>query len=127
MLTLYFLCTTSVVWGCAGRVGVPPTTFQCPNAVHAKVTAAKPTVKFSYTDPSVTAAGGSLNDLAKTNIYYDLGNGRTLSKEIPATQPTGGGQIFETISVPIQTQGEQPAMICVTATDRQRNENMTTC
>jgi len=69
MLTLYFLCTTSVVWGCAGRVGVPPTTFQCPNSAHAKVTAAKPTVKVSYTEPSVTEAGGSLNDLAKTNIY----------------------------------------------------------
>jgi hypothetical protein len=127
MLTLLFLRAASVVWRCAGRAGVPPTTSPCPNSVHAKVTAAKPTVKVSYTEPSVTAVGGSLNDLAKTNIYYDLGNRWTLSKKIPATKPTGGGRISEIITVPIQTLGEQPALICVTATDRHGNESMTTC
>ena len=125
-LTLLVLCATGGGWGCAGRAGVPSTTVQCPNSIHAKVSAAKPTVTVSYTEPSVTVAGGSLNDLAKTTIYYDLGNGRTLAKDIPATKPTGGGQISETITVPIQTQGEQTAMICVTATDRHGNESTTT-
>jgi hypothetical protein len=103
-----------------------PTTLQCSNSVHAKVSAATPTVKVSYTEPSVTSAGGSLNDLAKTTIYYDLGNGRTLAKEIPAKKPTGGGQISQTITVPIQTQSEQSVKICVTATDRHGNESAMT-
>jgi len=125
-LTLLVLCTTSVVWGCAGRAGTPPATSRCSNSVHAKVSAAKPTVTVSYTEPSVTVAGESLNDLAKTTIYYDVGSGRTLAKEIPATQPTGGGQISETITVPIQTQSEQSVLICVTATDRYGNESTMT-
>jgi hypothetical protein len=83
-------------------------------------------VHVSYTEPSVTAGGSALNDLAKTTIYYDLGAGRTLVKEIPATKPTGGGHISETIVLPVQTEGEQSVMICVTATDRHGNESMMT-
>jgi HYR domain len=123
VLALLVLCATSVAWGCAGRAGTQPNTIHCPNSVHTKVSAAKPTVRVSYTEPSVTVAGGSLNDLAKTTIYYDLGNGRALAKEIPATSLTGGGQISEPITVPIQTQGEQTVRICVTATDRRGNES----
>ncbi|MBH0191638.1 MAG: hypothetical protein HP492_07740 [Nitrospira sp.] len=67
--------------------------------------------------------GSPLTDLAKTTIYYDLGSGRVLAKDIPATKPTGGGQISQTITVPVQEKGEQPVRICVTATDRHGNES----
>jgi hypothetical protein len=80
-------------------------------------------VNVSYTEPTVTAGGTTLSELAKTTIYYDLGDGRRLAKEVPATKPTGGGPISETISVPIGTQGEQVVRICVTATDRHGNES----
>ena len=123
---LLFLCTASLVWGCASRERVPPTAVQCQHSVHAKVSVARPTVTVSYTEPSVTAGGGSLDDLAKTNIYYDLGRGRMLAKEVPATKPTGGGQISESITIPIESQGEQAVAICVTATDRYGNESTTT-
>jgi hypothetical protein len=126
VLALLVLCAASVAWGCAGRAGVQPNTVHCPNSVHTKVSKAKPTIRVSYTEPSVTVAGGLLNDLAKTTIYYDLGNGRALAKEISATKPTGGEQISETITVPIQTQGEQSVRICVTATDRHGNESTMT-
>lgn len=123
VLALLVLCAASVAWGCVGRAGAQPNTVHCPNSVHTKVSAAKLTIKVSYTEPSATVAGERLNDLAKTTIYYDLGNGRRLAKEIPATRPTGGGQISETITVPIQTQAEQSVRICVTATDRRGNES----
>jgi hypothetical protein len=87
---------------------------------------AKPTVKVSYTEPTVSVGGDPLKDLAKTTIYYDLGKGRTVAKEIPATKPGGGGQISETITIPVQTKGEQSVRICVTATDRQGNESAMT-
>lgn len=123
---LLMLSAVIVSWGCAGHTGNAPSTIRCPNTVQAKVSLAKPTVSVSYTEPSVSVAGGSLADLAKTTIYYDLGNGRTLAKEIPASKATGGGQIFETITIPIRTTGEEPVRICVTATDRHGNESAMT-
>ncbi len=127
-LSLMFpvLCVVSAAWGCAALAGAPPPASQCPNSVHATVSAAKPTVKVSYTEPSVSVGGDPLKDLAKTTIYYDLGRGRTLAKDVPATKPTGGGQISESVTIPIQTQGEQSVRICVTATDRQGNESAMT-
>jgi hypothetical protein len=80
-------------------------------------------VTVSYTEPAVSVGGGALSDLAKTSIYYDLGRGRRLAKEVPATKQTGGGQISETITIPIESQGEQSVAICVTATDRHGNES----
>jgi hypothetical protein len=62
--------------------------------------------------------------LSKTTIYYDVGNGRIRAKEVPSTAPSGGGQISETITVPIpHDRGVVQANICVTATDRQGNES----
>lgn len=70
--------------------------------------------------------GDPLTSLAKTRIYYDIGNGRTLAKEVPATQLSGGGEISETITIPVQIQGEQSVRICVTATDSHGNESPST-
>ncbi|MBK9307184.1 MAG: hypothetical protein IPM58_08875 [Nitrospira sp.] len=70
--------------------------------------------------------GDPLTSLAKTSIYFDLGNGRTLAKEVPATQLSGGGEISETITIPVKIQHEQPVRICVTATDSHGNESLST-
>jgi hypothetical protein len=126
LLTLLVLYITSIAWGCAGRSGAPAITSHCSNSVHTKISAEKPTIKVSYTEPSVTVAGSPLNDLAKTTIYYDLGNGRRPALEVPATKPTGGGQISKTIIVPIQTQNEQIVKICTSATDGHGNESAVT-
>jgi hypothetical protein len=83
-------------------------------------------VSVSYTEPTVTAGGKTLSELAKTTIYYDLGDGRRLAKEVPATKPTGGGRISETIAVPIHSHKEQIVRICVTATDRHGSESAMT-
>ena len=122
-LTLPILCTIGVVWGCAALADVQPTQIRCPGSVQTKVSATKQTVSVSYTEPSVSIEGSPLTDLAKTTIYYDLGSGRVPAKDIPATKPTGGGQISQTITVPVQVKGEQPVRICVTATDRHGNES----
>lgn len=123
---LLMLVAIVLSWGCAGHTGNAPSTIRCPNTVQAKVSPAKPTVSVSYTEPSVSVAGGSLADLAKTTIYYDLGNGRTLAKEMPASKATGGGQISQTITIPIRATGEESVRICVTATDRYGNESAMT-
>ncbi len=123
---LLMLSTLVLSWGCAGHTGNAPSTIRCPNTVQTKVSPVKPTVSVSYTEPSVSVAGGLLSDLAKTTIYYDLGNGRTLAKEIPASKATGGGQIFQTITIPVRTTGEESVRICVTATDRHGNESTMT-
>ena len=122
-LTRVILCTIGAVWGCAALADLQPAQIRCPGSVQTKVSTTKQTVSVSYTEPSVSIEGKPLTDLAKTTIYYDLGSGRVLAKEIPATKPTGGGQISQTITVPVRVNGEQPVRICVTATDRHGNES----
>lgn len=117
------LCTIGVLWGCVSHADVRPAQVRCPESVQTKVSATKQSVKVSYKEPAVSVRGETLSDLAKTTIYYDLGDGRRQAKEVPATKPTGGGQISETISVPIDSHREQVVRICVTATDRHGNES----
>lgn len=125
-LALTILCAIGVVWGCVGHATDGPAQTRCPGSVQTKVSTTKQTVSISYTEPSASIEGKPLTDLAKTTIYYDLGSGRVLAKEIPATKPTGGGQISQTITVPVREKGEQPVRICVTATDRHGNESAMT-
>lgn len=122
-VALPILCLLSVTAGCASLAEVQPTPVRCPSSVQTNVSATKQSVKISYTEPSVSIVGSPLTDLAKTTIYYDLGSGRVLAKDIPATKPTGGGQISQTITVPVQVKVEQSVRICVTATDRHGNES----
>lgn len=122
-LTFLILCSIGAVWGCAALADVQPAQIRCPGSVQTKVSATKQSVKVSYTEPSVSIEGSPLTDLAKTTIYYDLGSGRVLAKDIPATKPTGGGPISQTITVPVQVKEEQSVRICVTATDRHGNES----
>lgn len=123
LLMLLILYSISAVWGCAVFTDVQPAQIRCPGSIQTKVSAIKHSVTISYAEPAVTMGGGSLSDLAKTTIYYDLGDSRRQAKEVPATKPTGGGQISETISVPITTQEEPIVRICVIATDRYGNES----
>jgi hypothetical protein len=99
---------------------------RCPNSAQARVSAAKPTVTVSYTEPVLDEAAGPLKDLAKTTIYYDVGNGRVPIKEVPASTPTGGGKISQTISVPVRGDQETVVRICVTATNQRGNESRST-
>ena len=119
------LCLTTV-WGCAGLVGFQAPTPHCPDSILAKVSVDHPTVRVSYTEPSVTLDGNALTSLAKTSIYYDFGNGRALAKEVPASQPAGGGTVSETITVPTKSKDEQTVKICATATDQNGNEGLMT-
>lgn len=114
---------TVLLVGCASFMGSGASTLHCPDSVQAKVSAAQPTVHVSYTEPSFTLKGNPLVSLAKTSIYYDLGNGRTLAKEVPATRSSGGGEISETITVTVKSNDAQSVKICVTATDRDGNES----
>lgn len=117
---------TVLLVSCASLMGSGAPTLHCPDAVQAKVSAAQPTVHVSYREPSFTSKDNPLTSLAKTSIYYDLGNGRTLAKEVPATRSSGGGEISETITVAVKSKDTQSVKICVTATDRDGNESRMT-
>ena len=123
---ILLLCSIQIVVGCTSLTGTAEAPLHCPNSVQAKVSAAQPTVHVSYTEPSVTVKDDSLASLAKTSIYYDLGHGRILAKEVPATQSSGGGEISETITIPISSKDELSVTICVTASDRSGNESAMT-
>ena len=125
-ILILLLCGIEVVVGCTSLTGTAEAPLHCPNSVQAKVSAAQPRILVSYTEPSITVEGDSLKGLAKTNIYYDLGRGRILVKEVPATQSSGGGEISETITIPVSSKDEQSVKICVTASDRNGNESTMT-
>jgi len=118
-------CLTAIP-GCASLVGIGGGDLSCPDTVQATVSEARAQVRVSYTEPSLTIDGLALKNLSKTSIYYDLGKGRILAKDIPATQPTGGGQVSETIVIPIRKKEEHSVKICVTATDQLGNESLMT-
>ncbi len=73
-------------------------------------------------EPMTRVDGSPLTNLAKTTIYYDLGQGTVKAMDVRATAPTGGGHITERISIPIEEGREVFVPICVTATDTNGNE-----
>jgi len=80
-------------------------------------------VESSYTEPTVNEDGSPLSDLAKTTIYYDLGAGQVKALDVPASSPTGGGQISQTVTVPIVSGQEANVKFWATATDTSGNES----
>jgi hypothetical protein len=114
------------LWACVLVTDQAATVTRCPNSAQTRVSAAKPTVTVSYTEPTLDQAAGPLKDLAKTTIYYDVGNGRIPIREVPASQPTGGGKISQTISVPVQGDQDTVVRICVTATNQRGEESRST-
>lgn len=125
-LILVFGVALATAWGCTHRPDPLSATPRCSNSVQATVSAAKPTVKVTYTEPSVNKSGNPLKELVKTTIYYDLGAGRIRAEEVPATKPTGGGKVSHAIVVPMHSPAETLVRICVTATDRHGNESSMT-
>ena len=110
---------------CASPQAKTPAPLRCPTALKATTSPSKPTVQVSYTEPSLNNTNAPLKTLAKTTIYYDFGDGRVPAQEIPASRPTGGGDIRQTVTIPLTGQGEQAVFICVTATDTEGHESST--
>ena len=124
---ILLLCLETSLWSCTGiHHDTRSNTLSCPDTIQTKMNATKSTIHVSYTEPSINLEADPLTSLTKTSIYYDIGHGRTLAKEVPATQLSGGGEISETITVPVKIQGEQSVRICVTATDSHGNESAST-
>jgi len=73
-------------------------------------------------EPTTKANGQKLTNLAKTTIYHDLGKGLVKYKDVPATNPQGGGTIQESIHFPIKKGASIQTTICVTATDTNGRE-----
>ena len=65
--------------------------IKCLTSAEATIHAVKPFVTVSYVEPTTKANGEALTSLAKTTIYHDLGKGLVKYKDIPATNPKGGG------------------------------------
>lgn len=55
-----------------------------------------------YVEPTTDAVGGVLEDLSHTSVYYKVGNGSAVkSHNVPATSPSGGGNITTNVVVPV--------------------------
>ena len=120
------LAMLTTVSGCAHMSGGSLPAPHCSDTVQTTVNASHKTLTVAYTEPSVNQAGHPLKELAKTSVYYDLGDGRVLAKDVPSTKPTGGGQITETITLPITQSKDTLVRLCVTATDQQGHESAMT-
>ena len=98
-----------------------PTT-SCLTSATTTIHASKPSITVSYQEPTTNAKGQALTNLAKTTIYHDVGKGLVKYKEIPATNPQGGGRIQEKISFTMNEGTNIQATICVTATNTHGQE-----
>ena len=90
---------------------------KCRTSTKKTVRATHPSITVSYVEPKTRADGSLLTNLAKTTIYYDIGEGLLKAKEIPAVNPKGGGKISEIVNIPLKKGKTVTATICVTATD----------
>ena len=97
--------------------------LDCQTLARTTVSAGKPSLTISYTEPTTRADGAPLTDLASTTIYYDVGQGFIKAKAVPATSPQGGGTIKESIQVPVQSPSPVETTICVTATNTEAVKN----
>ncbi len=95
---------------------------KCLTSAEATIPASKPLLTISYVEPTTNALGQALTNLSKTTIYHDLGKGLVKYKDIPATNPEGGGKIQETISFTVREGSSIQVMICVTATNTNGQE-----
>ena len=92
---------------------VPP----CRTTLKTTITEASPVITISYVEPTTQANGSPLKNLAKTTIYQDEGNGYKKTKDVPASNPEGGGKITETLSFSVTPGTSIETTICVTATN----------
>ncbi len=94
----------------------------CLTSAKIKVNSSKPFVNISYIEPTTKANEQALTNLAKTTIYHDVGKGLVKYKDIPATNPQGGGTVQEKVSFTISKGTSIQATICVTATNANGQE-----
>ncbi len=93
------------------------------SAFEATVTGVNITV--NYQEPNVNAdiPPTPLTDLDHTSIYYNMGLGDVRVKDVPATAPTGNGNITTSFEVPITVGMEKFVDIWATAWDGSFNES----
>ncbi|MET0514591.1 MAG: hypothetical protein ABW047_04595 [Nitrospiraceae bacterium] len=94
---------------------------QCGKASKVKLKAPESTVTVTYTEPTTGTDGKPLTNLARTTIYVDAGTGPMIGKIVPATKPTGGGNMSEQITLTVKD-AEKEVALCVTATDTDGRE-----
>jgi len=95
---------------------------KCLTSAEATIQASKPFVNVSYVEPTTKANGEALTNLGKTTIYHDVGKGLVKYKDIPATNPEGGGKIQEKVSFTVRAGASIQVTICVTATNTNGQE-----
>lgn len=91
------------------------------HAIDASVTGIQVTV--TYQEPTTSADGAPLSDLSHTTIYHNFGGPKVEAARVPATAPTGGGTITQTITIPVPESREADIEIWATATDISGNES----
>jgi len=79
----------------------------------------------TYREPTQNADSTPLTDLAKTNVYFQVGaTAEVKGPDVTAGAPTGGTNIVTNISVPIAQNQSASVTIRATATDTSGNESI---
>lgn len=99
-----------------------PQSPPCHTTAKMTITAQNPSITVSYKEPTTRVDGTPLTNLAKTTIYQNQGSGFIRTKEVPATNSKGGGQISETLLIQLGPDKSIDTTICVTATNSHGQE-----
>jgi hypothetical protein len=91
---------------------------RCPSTVKVTLKAGEPRFTVMYTEPRI--ASDAAPSLVKTTIYVDTGEGPTRVREVAASNPQGGGEVSEVITVPWAD--DMTVTVCVTGTDASGRE-----
>lgn len=95
------------------------------SAIDFSVTGAEVTIDYTEPTKNSNTAGTPLTDLARTNVYFQLDAGAAVKgSDVPASAPTGGGQITTKVTLPVTADQEVTATIWATATDLSGNESV---
>jgi hypothetical protein len=80
-------------------------------------------VTLTWQEPSYNTDGTPLTDLAKIRVYDNHTGVTSMTKEVPASGPTGGATGSTIVTVPVVAGQERTVIFYLTAVDDDGNES----
>lgn len=83
-------------------------------------------VSVSYKEPVTNSDGSQLTDLSFCSIYHKFADGDVVAKDkdIPASSATGGGNVSDSVTVPVAEGVEKNVDFWATCSDTSKNESV---
>jgi hypothetical protein len=86
-----------------------------PGGIEISVQGNRHTVVVEYDEPSTDTAGLALTDLARTTVWYQVGDRAPVATDVAATAPSGGGHVSVAIAIR-RPPGLRPLPVTIWAT-----------